>query len=50
VFAASQVHSYDVCFYIAAAIIFVAGISAVIVYPSGWRPVTLEGRERALAG
>jgi EmrB/QacA subfamily drug resistance transporter len=49
VFAASQVHSYDVCFYIAAAIILAAGIGAVIVYPSGWRPATLVGQASVAA-
>ncbi len=40
VWRAAQVHSYDVAFYVAAGIIFMAGLGAVIIYPAGRRPAT----------
>ncbi len=37
VWAAAQVHSYDVSFYVAAGFIFAAGVSAAVIYPPGSR-------------
>lgn len=40
VWAAAQVHSYDVSFYVAAGFIFAAGIGAAVLFPSGRHPAT----------
>jgi EmrB/QacA subfamily drug resistance transporter len=48
VYAASQVHSYDVSFYIAAAIMIVAALAAAAIYPPG-RPVAAPAGDLAVA-
>ncbi len=45
----AQVHSYDVAFYVAAGIIFVAGLGAAIIYPAGKRSATVADQTVARA-
>jgi EmrB/QacA subfamily drug resistance transporter len=44
VWQAAQVHSYDVAFYVAASVIFLAGLVAAIIYPAGGRPASVVTR------
>jgi EmrB/QacA subfamily drug resistance transporter len=49
VWRAAQVHSYDVAFYIAAGIIFLAGLGAALIYPAKRHPATVAAQAVAHA-
>lgn len=49
VWAAAQVHSYDVSFYVAAGFIFAAAIGAALVYPPGRRSPAIDPEAVAAA-